>query len=193
LPLRLRAQRCVLGPVTASRGSLAGAPVSVELTDSILDAASADGFALSDPKGCHAPATLSTHAVTVQGRVEVHALGLAENSLFLGRVHVARRQVGCVRYCYVEPDGARTPRQYQCQPDSPTAGVRPAFTSRQFGEAGYFQLDAWTPAAITAGADDRGEMGAYHRLQQGQRVARLQARLAEFTPTGFDVALIFIT
>jgi hypothetical protein len=193
LPLRLRAERCVLGPIAVSRGSLAGAPVSVELTDSILDAGSADWFALADPKGCHAPAALTTHGVTVQGRVEVHALKLAENSLFLGRLHVARRQGGCMRYCYVEPADARTPRRYECQPDPPTAAVRPVFTSTRFGDPGYFQLAAWAPAAIAAGADDRGELGAYHRLQQGQRVARLQARLAEFTPTGFDVALIFTT
>jgi hypothetical protein len=192
VPLRLRAERCILGPITLSRGALAGAPVSVELTDSILDAGDADSFALADPTGCHAPATLTAHGVTVQGRVEVHALDLAENSLFLGRLHVARRQRGCVRYCYVA-GGSRTPRRYQCQPDPPAAPVRPVFTSTRSGNGGYFQLAASAPAAITAGADDQGEMGAYHRLQQGQRAARLQARLAEFTPTGFDVALFFVT
>ena len=41
---------------------------------------------------------------------------LAENSIFMGLVRVARRQIGCMRFCYVTP-GSRTPRRYHCQPD----------------------------------------------------------------------------
>jgi hypothetical protein len=197
--LRLRAERCLLPPIYVSRGDLAGAPVTVEVTDSVLDAGDPGSWALADPAGCHAPAVVSFHGATVNGRVEVHAVDLAENSLFLGRVHVARRQSGCVRYCYVEPDGSRTPRRHQCQPDlavavgQPASSVRPAFTSTRYGAAAYFQLAASAPPEITGGADDQGEMGAYHRLQQGRRAARLRSRLAEFTPTGFDVALLFVT
>jgi hypothetical protein len=200
-PLRLRAGRCALGAVTVSRGDLAGTPAALEIDDTIVDAGAADAFALADPDGCAAPAVVTVRRSTVNGRLEVHVLELAENSLFLGPVHVARRQRGCVRYCYVEPAGARTPRRHQCQPDlfqadcpgRPVALVRPAFTSTHYGAPGYFQLVASAPAALAGGADDEGEMGAYHDLQQGRRAARLRARLAEFTPTGFDVALIFVT
>ena len=44
------------------------------------------------------------------------AIQLAENSIFLGKVHVARRQTGCMRFSYV-PLGSRTPKRYHCQPD----------------------------------------------------------------------------
>jgi len=52
----------------------------------------------------------------VFGIVEVHAIELAENSIFTGCLNVARRQLGCMRFCYVPP-GCRTPRRYNCQPD----------------------------------------------------------------------------
>jgi hypothetical protein len=53
---------------------------------------------------------------TVFGIVDVHAIELAENCIFTGCVNVARRQLGCMRFCYVPPD-CRTPRRYSCQPD----------------------------------------------------------------------------
>lgn len=45
------------------------------------------------------------------------ALSLAaNNSLFTQAVAVWRKQIGCLRYCYV-PDESQTPRRYHCQPD----------------------------------------------------------------------------
>jgi hypothetical protein len=46
----------------------------------------------------------------------VHAIELAENTLFVGCVTVARRQTGCMRFCYVRPN-SRTPPRFHCQPD----------------------------------------------------------------------------
>jgi hypothetical protein len=48
---------------------------------------------------------------------------MAENSIFDGRVRVARRQTGCVRFCWV-PVGSRTPRRYECQPDAALAKLK---------------------------------------------------------------------
>ena len=56
------------------------------------------------------------------GRVQVHAIALGENAIFDGRVTVARRQHGCVRFSYVTP-GSRTPRRFHCQPDLAEAFV----------------------------------------------------------------------
>jgi hypothetical protein len=53
---------------------------------------------------------------TVFGIVDVHAVELAENCIFTNCLNVARRQLGCMRFCYV-PYGCRTPRRYHCQPD----------------------------------------------------------------------------
>ena len=47
---------------------------------------------------------------TAAGRLE------ASNTLFDGLVNIARRQEGCVRYCYL-PAKSVTPRRHRCQPD----------------------------------------------------------------------------
>jgi hypothetical protein len=53
---------------------------------------------------------------TIFGIVDVHAVTRAENCIFNNCLNVARRQLGCMRFCYV-PYGCRTPRRYHCQPD----------------------------------------------------------------------------
>jgi len=141
----------------------------------------------------------------VIGKVFVHAIDLAENSIFMSRVRVGRRQRGCVRFCYVAP-GSRTPRRYQCQPDmveqAVAAGdvqakereqlrVRPQFNSARYGTPTYCQLALTCAPEIRGGADDESEMGAFHDLYQPQREANLRARLDEFTPAGMDAGLIF--
>jgi hypothetical protein len=76
----------------------------------------------SDQEAIGAPGKPVAHAVltiqrsTVFGMVQVHAIELAEDSIFNDCVHVARRQLGCMRFCYV-PHDCRTPRRYNCQPD----------------------------------------------------------------------------
>ena len=71
---------------------------------------------MSGPDHDNAFASLTIARSTVIGTVLTHAIELAENSLFTSTVTVARRQTGCVRFCYVPP-GSRTPRRYECQPD----------------------------------------------------------------------------
>jgi hypothetical protein len=146
----------------------------------------------------------SFRRTTVFGRVRTHAIGLAENSLFSGQVCVARRQVGCIRFCYVPP-GSRTPPRYECQPDRATAGltgqeavlagmrVRPQFMSVRYGTPDYARLSDDGPVEIRQGADDRSEMGVYHDLFEPQRAALLRQRLEEFTPSGMDAGLIFVS
>src|SRR5262249_20571780 len=145
--------------------------------------------------------------------VEVHAVELAQNSIFAGCVNVARRQLGCMRFCYVPP-GCRTPRRYRCQPDmveqavrdAKAAGpardaaiagerlrVRPQFTSSRYGNPGYAQLARICAQEILRGADDESEMGAFHDLFQPQREINLRTRLEEYTPAGFDVGVLFAT
>ena len=105
---------------------------------------------------CSGVARSKTQQCTVFGTVHVHVMTLAENCIFNDCVSVARRQLGCLRFCYV-PRGCRTPRRYRCQPDmvqraisdaspqSPARDatesaaaqrVRPQFTSRRYGLPG---------------------------------------------------------
>ena len=136
------------------------------------------------------------------GVVETNAISLAEDSIFTALVTVTRRQIGCMRFCYVPP-GSRTPRRYHCQPDLVVEAapdqfeeaerwrVRPQFSSTRYGQPTYCQLALGCAAGITRGASDESEMGAFHNLFQPQRAANLRARLGEFMPAGMEAGIIF--
>ena len=130
---------------------------------------------------------------------------------------MARRQKGCVRYCYVAA-GSRTPRRFECQPDlvlaavaerfargeittaqrdaaqaAEQARVEPVFNSTRYGTPAYGQLAGTCAPEITTGADDESEIGAFHDLYQPQRAANLRTRLDEYTPAGMDAGIINAT
>ncbi|MDQ0989307.1 hypothetical protein QFZ74_000535 [Streptomyces sp. V3I7] len=109
---------------------------------------------------------------------------------------MARRGIGCLRYSYVPP-GSRTPRRHRCQPDlagsEQAARVRPLFASERYGTPWYGQLADPCAEEIRRGADDGGELGAFHDLYRPQREDGLRARLAEYTPAGTDAGIFFVT
>ena len=130
------------------------------------------------------------------------AAELAENCIFNDCLNVARRQLGCMRFCSV-PVHCRTPRRYNCQPDLVSKPilearaqgtiteaetdrrlaierqrVQPQFTDRRYGRPGYGQLADTCAIEIKRGADDESEMGAFHDLYNPQREANLRARLS---------------
>ncbi len=91
-------------------------PIRICISDSILDATDHELEVLGAP-GCPvAHACLNIVQSTVFGQVHVHAIELGENCMFFGKITVARRQKGCLRFSYVTPE-SRTPRRYRCQPD----------------------------------------------------------------------------
>jgi hypothetical protein len=91
-------------------------PIRLCIRDSIVDATSRKGEAIGTP-GCPvAHAVLTIARCTVIGQVQVRAIELGENSIFNGRITVARRQHGCLRFSYVTPE-SRTPPRFHCQPD----------------------------------------------------------------------------
>jgi hypothetical protein len=81
-----------------------------------VDATAPDKEAIGSPGYAVAHTVLTMKRCTVFGIVDIHAVTLAENCIFNNCLNVARRQLGCMRYCYV-PLGCRTPRRYHCQPD----------------------------------------------------------------------------
>lgn len=203
-------ERSILGTIQVTADQVRTDAITIHLSDSILDATGSDCDgpaceALGAPGWPLAHAVLTVLRSTVIGKVFVHAIDLAENSIFMSRVRVGRRQRGCMRFCYVAP-GSRTPRRYQCQPDmveqAVAAGdtqakereqlrVRPQFNSTRYGTPTYCQLALTCSPEIRRGADDESEMGAFHDLYQPQREANLRSRLDEFTPAGMDAGLIF--
>jgi hypothetical protein len=194
--------RSILGSIEVQEDEVLADPIPIAITDSIVDAMGGEREALIGPQGSHAHAVLTIRRSTFFGIVQPHAVELAENSIFNDCVHVARRQIGCLRFCYVPP-GCRTPRRHACQPDlvqaaEPTAAgkareadrVRPHFTARRYGSPAYAQLAGHCAPEITQGADDGSEMGVWHHLYQPQRLANLRARLTEYTPAGMDAGVL---
>jgi hypothetical protein len=215
----VRIQHSILGSIQLQESARTYDPIPVTITDSILDATDPKKEALGAPGLAVANATLTMKRCTVFGIVNVHAIAMAENCIFNNCLNVARRQLGCMRFCYI-PYGCRTPRQYNCQPalvvqavedpDSPPVPaltpaqvaariaceqlrVQPQFTSIRYGTPGYCQLGPNCAAEITGGADDESEMGVFHDLFQPQREANLLARLDDYTPAGMDVGIIHAT
>lgn len=188
-------------------------PIEIEIHDSIVDATGTERIAVGTAGLSYAFARMSLVRSTVLGEVGVHAIELAENSIITGTMRVARRQVGCMRFCYV-PLGSRTPRRYHCQPDlalaalseslnkadpknklyaekSESLRLHPRFSSIRYGNPSYCRLAEDCAEEIKRGAEDESEMGAFHELYQSQREAILRARIDEYTPAGMDVGILF--
>ncbi|PXX60813.1 hypothetical protein DFR70_1094 [Nocardia tenerifensis] len=202
---RISVERSIIGSIQVYADEVTADPTRIEISDSIVDATDREREAVGAPNWPLAHAAVSFTDSTVIGTVGVHAIPLAQNTLFLGCVRVARRQIGCVRYSYVPP-GSRTPRRHRCQPDMVDAAVRgdeqtellaaerdrvrPRFTDLRYGTPGYAQLRTDCAPEIGRGADDESEMGVFHDLYQPQRLANLVARLEQFTPAHTDVAVL---
>lgn len=201
-PKCLRVERSILGSIQVNREEVREEPGKIQISDSILDATSPDEEALCAPEETIANVIVQITRSTVIGRMCLHELELGENTIFYGMATVARRQFGCVRFCYVTP-GSRTPRRFSCQPDLAEAAVeaqfraqedervRPRFNSLRYGQPAYCQLADECAVEIKRGADDESEIGVFHDLFQPQREANLRARLEEYTSAGMNLGIFF--
>ncbi|MDR7275495.1 hypothetical protein [Catenuloplanes atrovinosus] len=182
----VRVSHSVLGTILVVADEVRTEPLPIFLTDSVLDATGREREALSAPECRHAHAVLHARRSTVIGEIHTHAVRLGEDSIFDGRMNVARRGMGCLRFSAV-PAGSRTPVRYAC------TAHRPRFTSVDYGTPAYLQLAADCPPEIARGAEDGSEMGVHHDLYQPQRADALAARLAEFSPADTDAGIVYVT
>ncbi len=220
-PPRVTIERSIVGSIQVNQDEVQTDPIAIRVRDSVLDGTGRERDAVGAPAGLLAHAVLTIERSTIFGLVRTHAIELAENSIFMGRIRVGRRQRGCMRFCYVTP-GSRTPRRYNCQPDlvktavaelmqreaaernetvdetkqqqaqeRETERVRPRFNGLRYGTPTYCQLALACAPEIKRGADDESEMGVFHHLYQPQREANLRARLDEYTPAGMEAGIIF--
>jgi hypothetical protein len=157
------------------------------IVDSILYEASAARPCVDAPDS-----RVDVDGSTLLGRTTALSL-TASNAILRGVVDVRRRQQGCVRYSFL-PLESHSPRRYRCQPDpdSPTP-VAPRFASTVPHDPRFGQLHEQCPIEIGAGADDEGEMGAYHFLQTRRRVADLTAQLDHYLRFGLEAGVFFTT
>jgi hypothetical protein len=100
-----------------------------------------------------------------------------------------RKQEGCVRFSFL-PSGAKTPRRYECIERS-IAGPQPIFFALRYGRPGYMKLLASTPDVVRRGADDGGEMGAFHFVLAPLRETDLSVRMQEYLPVGLEFGIIY--
>jgi hypothetical protein len=183
---------------------------TASLTDSILDATDPAAVAIvaSIDTATQRPApsgALTLNGCTVIGKVCTSLLTLASNCIFLADLTeadvsgtpplwsaplwAARRQQGCARFSYV-PTGSILPRQFKCVEQAPGAPA-PMFFSLRYGHPAYAKLLPTTNSAIRRGADDSGEMGAFHFLLAPLREADLRIRLAEYIPVGLEFGIFY--
>lgn len=202
----LRIQTSLMGPVRLSPKSCLTA------ADSIFDAGPDDSRTAICSSDTNAVALASGPAidfqrVTVLGKTRASRLSRAEDCLFSEPVVATNCKPQSVRYSYLHPHSrllldapsratldatsATTPRVLDlvhCSQASP-----PIFVARRFGDPAYAQL-AWNgPQEFLRGGSNGSELGAFSRLCQPQRWARLQQVLQEYLPLGQDLSIQFIT
>ncbi len=189
------------GPTLVQKNSTLRVSLDKSIVDTIVLAESVRVLDLKDcVVGSGSGAAISGVGVdatmdgcTILGLSSFRSLN-ASNSIFTQALTVIRRQAGCVRFSYL-PVNSLAPRRYHCQPSDPALAARiaPQFTTTTFGAPGYAQLATSGPTEIATGADDEGELGAFHFLQQVQRVKNLQASLGEYLRFGLEAGIFFAT
>jgi hypothetical protein len=178
----------------------------IDLPDAVPDLSLIDSVVQASQAVEAEGATARIQRCTILGTCAVHTLR-ADDTIFDGVVTAVRRQVGCVRFCFVPFDPAvRVPRRYRCQPDLALRDVTdpveqdaivsrlvPSFTSVAYGDPAYAQLGRACPDEIAAGAEDGAEMGVFDSLKQPQRLANLRTVVDEYLRFGLEAGPFNVT
>lgn len=181
---RLVIDRSIVGSIVeitdgASVCSIGG----IEIADSIVVEAG-DG----DPAIATELAPVQLVRTTVLGDVRVNRLDASE-TIVTGYLIVSDSQNGCFRHSAARrggddpllPDFQRLPQQYKSKLiDRDFA--REAFVSLTFGDAGFCQLGPDAGQHLARGAENGGELGAFHRSLAPIRLRDLQIKIDEFKP-----------
>jgi hypothetical protein len=172
------------GSVTVDLCQTAGLEVEgageISIVDSIVDGVGDGGVgaALTVPTGA---ATLTR--VSVGGTVTCRML-VADTVIFDGDVTVQDRFHGCVRYSRAT-QGSALPQAFKVAYDVPLRIV-----SRNRRDPGWWRLREDCDPAVSAGAEDGSELGAFGAVHLAARLAGFRRRLVEFTPAGLQTGVI---
>jgi hypothetical protein len=204
--LTVTARKSILGVIRA------GEFVNLKAFDTIIDATDPTNVAITDLDGIAGVGSLTLggidpldgsdappHGCTVVGKVHAVLLTLVSDSIVwagLGKADswttgliADRKQEGCVRFSFL-PAGAKTPRRFECI-ERTIAGPQPIFFAFRYGRPGYVKLLASTPDVVRRGADDGGEMGAFHFVLAPLRETDLRVRMQEYLPVGLEFGIIY--
>ena len=187
-------ERAIVGGLRTHDGA------ELALTDSIVDATRIDGVASAGLDGESPGASLSMQGCTSIGKLHAAIMPLISDSLLLAALSEAdtwdtpvcaeQKQTGCVRFSWL-PLEARMPRRYRCQPEEGAPSIAPRMLSSRYGTPIYCWLSARTADAIRRGAEDEGEMGAFHHLLASQRETNLRVRLDEYLRAGLESGIFY--
>jgi len=114
----------------------------------------------------------------------------ASDTIFIGRIRKHHTPLmppdsGCLRFCRIRKDQAAGGMRLVHASTS-----KPIFFSNTFGERGSGVLHPATPVAIRHGAEDGGEMGAYHDDHLGLLAEAVVDKLKDYLPLGVEVVVI---
>jgi hypothetical protein len=191
--LQVVVQKSILGGMRVQQLAAAS------LSDSIVDACSPAGVAYANLDGASGGGSLTLQGCTVVGKTHATLFasisdsivwaGLATGDIWTAPLWADRKQQGCVRFSYMPP-GSVGPRQFECVQQA--EGVsQPIFYSLRYGDPGYGKLLASTGDSIRRGADDGGEMGAFHFVLAPLRETDLRVRLQEYLPVGLELGIFY--
>jgi len=202
--LQLVIQRSVVGAMWIN------VEATANLTDSIIDATdlSAVAYAATVDSGTSRPqpgGALTMNGCTVIGKMYASLLSLVSDSIVWAELSGAdlaatpplwkaplwatRKQEGCVRFSYL-PAGAVVPRQFKCVEMSPGA-PQPLFYSLRYGDPAYSKISPLTDDLVRRGADDGGEMGAFHFVLAPLRETDLRVRMQEYLPVSLEFGVSY--
>ncbi len=193
--LQVVIQNCVVGAIQIH-------PLATSsLSDSIVDACSPTRVAYAALDGSSGGGSLTMQSCTVVGKLHATLLGLvsdsivwawlAQNDTWSAALWSDRKQQGCVRFSYL-PAGPLVPRQFECVEQAQGA-PQPLFYSLRYGDPGYGKLWPSTDDSIRRGAEDGGEMGAFHFVLAPLRETDLLTRLREYLPVGLEFGISYQT
>ncbi len=127
---------------------------------------------------------ISLDGVTAFSDVTTDEIDEVSNSIVVGAIVSKRLGTGCVRFSYLGA-GSKVPKPHRCV-EPP---ILPVFTSLSLTHSGFARLHSFCPSAITEGADDRGDMGAFHFLQEPRKEANLRIRIDEYLRLGLEAGI----
>ena len=183
---------------------------TAELSDSVMDATDMSAVACvakvdpvtnrPQPSGA-----LTLAGCTVVGKVYASLLTLVSDSIVWAELSAAdtaatpplwsaplwavRRQEGCVRFSYL-PTGSIIPRHFKCV-EQGEGSPQPLFYSLRYGDPAYAKISPLTDDLVRRGADDGGEMGAFHFVLAPLRETDLRVRMQEYLPVGLEFGVFY--
>ncbi len=185
---------------------------SITVTESILDHPARQSVIAGVADDSAPGPDVSIQTSTVVGEIRARQITLASDTLFVHRIMVKRKQLGCMRYCYIDEIESVTPRRFKCQPENTILQMRkrpgglaaereslmrirthPVFTSERFGNAGYCQLALPLAPSLAEGAEDRNEIGVFNIQKQAFRAYNIEQRTNEYCPVRMKPGIIYAT